>query len=253
MSQPTRHEQILDIVKIQGFVLTDDLAQQMEVSPQTIRRDLNHLAKEGRILRHHGGASLISSTENVNYNQRKVMYLKEKQQIASRVASHIPDGSSIFLDIGTTSEAIAQALINHRELRIVTNNLNVAATLISRPDFQVVIAGGEVRNRDAGIIGEQTCDFISQFRLDFGIVTCSGIDDDGSLLDFDYHEARIAKAIIAHSRSVYLPSDHSKFGRNAMVDLAKINQFDIVFSDQPAPEPIQRYMEQHDVEFQLCN
>lgn len=253
MAQPTRHDRILDIVKRKGFVMTDDLAQQMDVSPQTIRRDLNHLGKHGKILRHHGGASLISSTENVNYTQRKVMYLAEKKRIATKVASHIPDGASIFLDIGTTSEAIAQALLDHKELRIVTNNLNVAATLISRPDFKVVIAGGEVRNRDAGIIGEQTCDFISQFRLDFGIVTCSGIDDDGSLLDFDYHEARIAQAIITHSRSVYLPTDHSKFGRSAMVDLAKIKQFDILFCNQMVPEPIQRYMEQHEVEFQLCN
>ena len=125
------------------------------------------------------------------------MQLKEKERIAREVAANIPDGSSLFIDIGTTTEAIARALLDHRELRVVTNNLNVASILTAKDDFTVIIAGGEIRNRDGGIVGEATRDFIGQFRMDYGVIGISGIDSDGSLLDFDYHEVKIAQAIIA--------------------------------------------------------
>ena len=106
------------------------------------------------------------------------------------MAEQIPKGSTLFIDIGTTPEAVAHALLNHSNLRIVTNNLNVANTLMVKEDFRIILAGGELRSRDGGIIGEATLDFISQFRLDFGILGISGIDSDGSLLEFDYHEVR---------------------------------------------------------------
>ncbi|WP_287147535.1 DeoR family transcriptional regulator, partial [Aeromonas sp.] len=126
MKQTQRHLEILDVLTRQGFVSTEDLVTHFDVSPQTIRRDLNDLAEQNKIRRHHGGASLHSSTVNTAYSARKVMQLKEKERIAREVAANIPDGSSLFIDIGTTTEAIARALLDHRELRVVTNNLNVA-------------------------------------------------------------------------------------------------------------------------------
>ncbi|SUX67873.1 DNA-binding transcriptional repressor GlpR [Citrobacter freundii] len=99
---------------------------------------------------------------------------------------------------------MAHALLNHSNLRIVTNNLNVANTLMAKEDFRIILAGGELRSRDGGIMGEATLDFISQFRLDFGILGISGIDSDGSLLEFDYHEVRTKRAIIENSRHVML-------------------------------------------------
>jgi DeoR family glycerol-3-phosphate regulon repressor len=85
------------------------------------------------------------------------------------VASQIPNGATLFIDIGTTPEAVAHALLDHENLRVVTNNLNVANTLMQKDDFRIILAG-ELRSRDGGIIGEATLDFISQFRLDFGIL-----------------------------------------------------------------------------------
>ncbi len=129
---------------------------------------------------------------------------------------------------------MAHALLNHSNLRIVTNNLNVANTLMVKEDFRIILAGGELRSRDGGIIGEATLDFISQFRLDFGILGISGIDSDGSLLEFDYHEVRTKRAIIENSRHVMLVVDHSKFGRNAMVNMGSISMVDAVYTDAPA-------------------
>ncbi|OOE61314.1 MULTISPECIES: DeoR/GlpR family transcriptional regulator [Salinivibrio] len=238
MKQNKRHQQIIDLVKSQGYVSTEDLVERFNVSPQTIRRDLNELAAENHIRRHHGGATVPSSSENTAYATRKVLQQHEKDTIAQALVQHIPDGATLFIDIGTTPEAVARALLDHQNLRVVTNNLNAAAILMPKQDFTVIIAGGEVRNRDGGIVGEATLDFVSQFRLDFGILGISGIDDDGSLLDFDYHEVRVKKAILDNSRCVMLAADHTKFGRNAMVNLGNITQLDMVFTDATPPAQI---------------
>ncbi|MEI8634561.1 DeoR/GlpR family transcriptional regulator [Vibrio sp. PP-XX7] len=242
MKQIPRHQQIMALVKKHGYISTDELVERFQVSPQTIRRDLNELANEHKIRRYHGGATVPVSSENTSYSVRKSHNFSEKDHIAEALVKHIPNGATLFIDIGTTPEAVARALSkSHKELRIVTNNLNVASILLTNTDFKVILAGGEVRNRDGGIIGEATLDFIKQFRLDFGILGISGIDFDGSLLDFDYHEVRVKQAIIENSRHVFLAVDHSKFGRNAMVKLGNISQIDILFTDQAPPQEILSY------------
>jgi DeoR family transcriptional regulator, glycerol-3-phosphate regulon repressor len=230
-----RQEKIRNIVQAQGFVTIDTLAQTFSVTPQTIRRDINTLSEKGHLFRYHGGAAVLTSTENVAYNKRKVLCFREKQKIAQLLAQHIPDNTSLFINIGTTTEAIAHALGNHKRLRVITNNLNVASIMSVNENFEVIVAGGLVRHRDQGIIGEATIDFINQFKVDYGIIGISGIDLDGTLLDFDYREVRAARAIIDNSRQVFLATDHTKFGRNAMVRLGNIAEIDCLFTDRRPP------------------
>ncbi|MCG6528554.1 DeoR family transcriptional regulator, partial [Vibrio parahaemolyticus] len=158
MKQTQRHDAIIELVKKQGYVSTEELVEQFAVSPQTIRRDLNDLAEQKMILRHHGGAALPSSSVNTSWHDRKGGGGGGGERIARRVASEIPDGATLFIDIGTTPEAVAHALLDHNDLRIVTNNLNVANTLMVKEDFRIILAGGELRSRDGGIIGEATLD-----------------------------------------------------------------------------------------------
>ena len=252
MKQTQRHDAIIELVKLQGYVSTEELVEHFSVSPQTIRRDLNDLAEQKKILRHHGGAALPSSSVNTSWHDRKATQAEEKERIAQRVASQIPNGSALFIDIGTTPEAVAHALLNHSDLRIVTNNLNVANTLMAKEDFRIILAGGELRSRDGGIIGEATLDFISQFRLDFGILGISGIDTDGSLLEFDYHEVRTKRAIIENSRHVMLVVDHSKFGRNAMVNMGSISMVNAIYTDVMPPEGVLKVIRDHKLQLELC-
>jgi len=247
MAQHQRQEQIIALLNKNGFSRIDDLVEYFKVTPQTIRRDLNELAKAGKIRRYHGGANIESSTENTAYQARKIMDLEAKEKIATELVQMIPDGSSLFINIGTTTETIARALLEKKQLKVVTNNLHVAMILGAKEDFSVVIAGGEVRHRDGGVIGEATEDFIKNFRMDFGIIGISGIDNEGSLLDFDYREVRIAQAIIENSRKVLLAADHSKFGRNAMVRLGNISQADHFFTDAPPPAAIEKLLKEHEV------
>ncbi|MFB9884823.1 DeoR/GlpR family transcriptional regulator [Balneatrix alpica] len=248
MSQHRRQDEILELLRQQGFVSIDELVQLFNVTPQTIRRDLNQLADANKIRRHHGGAALESSTVNTAYATRKILNHGEKERIAQCLAAQIPDGASVFINIGTTTETVAHALLQHRDLRIVTNNIHVASILSAKEDFSVIIAGGEVRSRDGGIVGEATRDFIHQFRMDYGIIGISGIDEDGSLLDFDYREVRIAQSIIQNSKQVFLAADHSKFGRSAMVRLGNLSQVHTLVTDQPPPKHIQQLLALHQVE-----
>lgn len=230
-----RQEKIQQQVQTKGFMTIDHLARIFEVTPQTIRRDIKQLSQKGLLRRYHGGVGSTSSVENVAYNERMVLCLKEKQQISRMLAKKIPDRASLFVNIGTTTEAVAQALCNHQKLRVITNNLNVAAIMSANKDFEIIVAGGLVRHRDRGIIGEATIDFIGQFKVDYGIIGISGVDTDGTLLDFDYREVHAARAIINNSRKVYLVADHTKFGRNAMVRLGNIKEIDAIFTDRDVP------------------
>ena len=230
-----RQNHILSLVRRHGFVSIEALAQQLEVTPQTVRRDINELCEDARLQRYHGGAGLPSSVENLSYSTRQVLCLEEKKRIAREVARHIPDHASLFINIGTTTEEVAKALMDHAGLRIITNNLNVAGIMSGKSEFEVIVAGGVVRPRDRGIVGEATIDLIRQFKVDIGIIGISGIDNEGELLDFDYREVRVAQTIIEHSRQVFLAADHSKFGRSAMVRLGNLSQIDVLFTDRPPP------------------
>ncbi len=254
MNQTERHQAIIELVNQQGFLTIEALAKHFEVTPQTIRRDLNQLDEEHRLKRYHGGAGIPehSSTHNTAYAERKIQNFTEKTQIAKMVAQHIPNHASLFINIGTTTETIAHALMQHTDLTIITNNLHVASIMSSKEDFNVIIAGGVVRHRDGGIIGEATLDFVRQFKVDIAVIGISGIDEDGDLLDFDYQEVRIAQAIVHQSRQIFLAADHSKFGRNAMIRMGNISNTTHLFTDQIPPESVLRVMQEHEVKLLLA-
>lgn len=246
-----RQEKIVEKVQQQGFMSVEYLTRTFNVTPQTIRRDINDLCDQGLTRRYHGGVGLASSVENVAYDTRKVLLQDEKQLIAQKVAENIPEGASVFIDIGTTTEEVARALRNHNQLRVITNDLNVATILSANPTCEVIIAGGVVRHRDRGITGEATIDFIHQFKVDYGVISISAIDLDGSLLDFDYHEVRVAQAIIENSRQVFLAADHSKFSRSALVRLGNISQVDGFFTDKLPPKEIVEILDEQNVALHL--
>ena len=227
-----RQSLLLDEVSARGAVSVEALAEQFGVTLQTVRRDVKLLSAAGMLARFHGGVRMPSSTiENIAYRQRQQLNEQGKLRIAKYIAATVPNNCSLILNIGTTIEAVARELLRHTGLRVVTNNLNVAAILSDNPDCEVIVAGGVVRSRDRGIIGEVTVEFIRQFKVDIGLIGISAIESDGTLRDFDYREVNVAKAIIEHSREVWLAADHTKFSRTAMVELAHLHQVDRLFTD----------------------
>ncbi len=238
MSLILRQQKTLELVRERGYISIEELAQYFDVTPQTIRRDINQLADEGLLRRYHGGAAHDSSVENTEYTMRVGYMLEEKLRIAEAVAAAVPDHASLFINIGTTTESIAHALLNHTGLKIITNNLNVAKILSTKEDFEVLIASGRVRP-DGGVIGQATADFFKQFKADYALIGISGIDEDGTLLDFDFQEVCVSQEILSSARQVFLAADRSKFGRNAMIRLGSLKQVDSIFTDQ---QPNEQYL-----------
>lgn len=223
-----------------GFVATDALVKHFDVTPQTIRRDLNELSNFGLLERFHGGAGLSKSSANTPYLDRQQTGVRAKQQIAKAAAALIPDGASLFLNIGTTTEAVAEALLDHRDLHVITNNLNVAQTLARNETFKIYLPGGRVRNHDGGLLGEKATSFIEQFRTDYSIIGIGGISEAGDLLDFDIQEVSSAQAILRNSQKVILVADQNKFGRRAMNRMAHLSDLDILVT---STEPLPPYIE----------
>ena len=177
-----RQTQLIDTVRAEGAVSIESLAERFSVTLQTVRRDVQRLAEAGLLARFHGGVRLpISTTENIAYRQRQAMQSDGKIRIAKEIAKRIPNGCSLLMTIGTTIEAVAHELHNHQSLRVITNNLHIAALLSNNRDCEVIVAGGVVRGSDQGIVGEAAVDFIRQFKVDIGLIGISGVESDGTL------------------------------------------------------------------------
>ncbi|MFK7869630.1 MAG: DeoR/GlpR family DNA-binding transcription regulator [Roseobacter sp.] len=248
MSQTIRHPDILEIAQRQGKVTVEALAEHFGVTLQTIRRDLAELADANKLERVHGGAVLPSGTTNIQYEERRNLNEAAKIAISKACADEIPDGCSIFLNIGTSTEAVARQLLRHRDLMVVTNNLNVANILIQNSGCSIIVTGGSLRRSDGGLIGNVTVEAIRQFKFDVAVIGCSAMDADGDLLDFDVEEVGVSQTIIDQSRKTMLVADHSKLSRSAPVRIASMRSLDTVFTDAPLPPQLGQLCAQWDTD-----
>jgi len=233
-----RQTEIVSLARVSGRVAVEDLARRYDVSPQTIRKDLNELCDRHLLTRVHGGAIIASGVENISYEARRFVAAAEKRAIGVSAAALIPNSSSLFINIGTTTEEVARALSGHEDLLVITNNINVAVLLHRHPRIEVIIAGGTVRRSDGGVVDASASEFIHQFKVDYAVIGASAIEPDGTLLDFDYREVQVAQAILQNSRHPILVADCSKLERTAPVRIAHISQVQSWVTDGIGNSPI---------------
>ena len=234
-----RQHDILSLAEKEGYVGVENLAETFEVTQQTIRRDINNLCDQELLTRTHGGAFYSSGVRNFAYKSRKSLASDEKKEIADAVAAIIPDNSSIVINIGTTTEQVAESLLSHQGLKVITNNINIVNIFAQSNNAEVWLAGGKVRNLDSAVIGIHTANFIKQFKVDYAVVGVSAIDNDGALVDFDSEEVLVSRAIFKHCRKLILVADNFKFERTAPMLIGNISEIDtLVTNIQPSPEII---------------
>jgi DeoR family glycerol-3-phosphate regulon repressor len=243
-----RQQEIVEWLRIKGRATVEDLAAHFTVTPQTIRRDLTDLSKAQIVVRVHGGAMVSSGVVNLSYEARKMIAGEQKKRIGEVAATLIPDHSTVFINIGTTTEEVARALGGHKGLLVITNNLHVATDLYRKEGINVLVLGGSVRQSDGGIVGAQAVDMIGQFRADVAVIGTSAIDIDGTLLDYDIFEVRASRAIIEHARKVILVADSSKFARSAPVRVAHLSEIDMFVTDRLPTAAVADLCRAHEVE-----
>ncbi len=229
-----RQQEIMNMARVRGHVLVAEIARRCSVTTQSVRRDLLELEQKKLVERVHGGAIITDSVANVSYPARLKISPSAKESIGHAAAALVPDGSSLFINVGTTTEAATRHLVNRRDLLIVTNNINVVNILRGNEKIKTLVAAGTVRN-DGAITGETAVQFFSRFMIDYALIGTSAIDERGILLDFDAYEVQVAQAIIKNSRKVILLADAIKFQRRAPVRIADIDSIDCLVTDRNPP------------------
>ncbi|WP_309044303.1 DeoR/GlpR family DNA-binding transcription regulator [Marinobacter sediminicola] len=233
MSAKERQRCILEWVHEQEHVEVEDIAQRFGVTTQTIRRDINKMCEQGLLRRRYGGVSLPATPAPsfaVPQDEPTSSQLA-KQRMAKRVATDIPEGATVSLGVGSTVELVAQALIHHHSLRILTNNFSVAAALSGNPGIEVIVSGGMYRHNHHDVVGPEVSSFFSSFTTDFGIFSTGSMDLEQGLMDHEIREAEVSRAIIANTRTRMLVADHSKWTLNAHCKVATFKYVDRFYTD----------------------
>lgn len=227
-----RRKRIAGIVLELGAVSVGALAEMLDVSTQTIRRDIDKLCEGDTLRRRHGRVELAKQHLNTPFDQRAGTNLVEKRDIGEAAASMIPDGATIFISIGSTPLSVARALRRRKGLTVITNNLSAAMSLSDEVSNRIILPGGEVRLPDRDILGDGVLGFFGRYRAEYGIFGVAGVAEDGSLLEFHSAEVSARERIRENAQVSMLVLDHTKFGRMAPAVGENIGDVDHVILDQ---------------------
>lgn len=248
-----RGPEILEILRrAGGRSRVQNLAKALGVTEETIRRNVKRMSEDGLVHKVHGAVHLIDTKTELSFSDRMSEKPGAKRRIAAHVAADVPDGASLFLDIGSTTAYIAQALQSHCDLFIVTNSVAVAHALAARNGNRVFMPGGELRAHDGGIFGVDALNFVERFQTDFAILSAAAIDAQKGILIFDLEEAKFSRAIMDRASTRILAADSSKFGKRAPISLANPELLDILVTDAPPPDDLAASLALLDIEVRLA-
>jgi DeoR family fructose operon transcriptional repressor len=232
MYAPERHQQILETARTQGRVEVAELARDLSVTPETVRRDLTALERRGVVRRVHGGAIPV---ERLGFEQavadRETRSAAQKDRIARAALEELPDGGSIILDAGTTTARMAQLLPDDREFTVVTHSIPVASTLMNRPNVTLHLLGGVVRPRTFAAVGERTKAQVEEIFADVAFMGTNGVSVERGLTTPDFAEASIKRSLVSAARRAVVLADHTKFGREDFAKVAPLSAIDTIITD----------------------
>lgn len=231
-----RRDLIEQVVQERGGISVGALAEMLGVSTQTIRRDLDVLCNAEALRRAHGRIELAEDRLNTPFDQRAGTNLVGKRAIAENAAARIPDGSTLFISIGSTALAVARALHRRKELTVITNNLSAAMALSEEVSNRIILPGGELRLPDRDLVGEDVVEFFGRYRAQFAVFGTAGVDSDGRLLEFHQAEVRASERMRGNAGTSILVIDQSKFGRLAPAIGSNISDLDLIVCDRRPPE-----------------
>lgn len=248
MHSTQREVEILEELRLSGSCRIQDLARRLEVSEETIRRNVKKLDERGLVRKVHGGVYLPDALREPSFTQRMNVNPDAKRTIAAHVARHIRNGDSLILDIGSTTAYVARALREHHDLFVVTNSVAVAQILATRNNNRVFLAGGELRSHDAGAFGKEAVAFVRQFSVQYAVLSVAAIDAETGFMLFDLQEAEFSREILARAECSIVAADHRKFGLRAPIRIAEPEAFDILMTDAPPPADITAFLADASVE-----
>jgi len=226
-----RQHYILDKLSHDGALSIGELVKQLQVSRETVRRDLNVLAARGLLQMTHGGA-LAAGHREADVASRLAENAEAKRLIGLRAAQLVPDGAALIIDSGSTTLALARALLERRRLTIHTNDLRIALLLGRRNDNRVNLLGGELADNEDATFGLDTLHQLSQYHADLAFIGAGGISPQGQLTDYTRGAAELRGCMIRAANVAVVLADHTKFGRTTPVRIAHFAQVRYVISER---------------------
>lgn len=206
-----RRKKILDLLRKEKKVYIADLSQLLGASLVTIRNDLDVLAEQGQLIRMAGGAVLPNNEQNVNSSP--IENYEDKQEIALNAVALINDGDTLFINSGTTTLLVAEALKTKKNLSIVTNSIAIANSLGKVPTFRVILLGGTFNPQFSFTYGADTQEQLNRFGADWSVLSVDGVSADGDISTCHAEEAIIDRIMINRSKKVLIVADKTKIGR----------------------------------------
>jgi DeoR/GlpR family transcriptional regulator of sugar metabolism len=240
MYKAARQNDIVALLRRQGFTATQDLARALGVSVTTIYRDLTELEDDGLVRKEYGGASLRpAATDGIDfdYRWRRQEHPLEKQAIARHAVDLVEPGDTLTLDSSTTCIAFAQALARAalRDLTIITNSARIVLALQDRPENRLICTGGTYLARHDTLVGEPAEGFLAAVTANKAFISAYGVTPQ-ACTDSDPADVRVKRLMLARARTKILLADHSKFGRTTTFTVIAPAQLDLVVTDALAPE-----------------
>lgn len=232
MRTSQRRREILRQLYVTGYVGARELSDALKVDMSTIRRDLDALSRDGHLQRTHGGARALPGAVDVPYAVKEHEQLAAKEAIAAAAAARVSDGDSVLLDSGSTTHALASALRGLRDLTIVTNDVRISVLVADYPGVRLLVTGGELLSSTFTLFGERAVAFVSDLRLDWAFLGADGIDAYAGITNTNTLEIPLKRAMLGAARTTIVVSDSSKFGRNALVRVADIDEVDQIITDE---------------------
>ena len=253
MNKSVRQREIFNLVKKHQTCTIAELADQLKVSGETIRRNVKRLVDDGLVLKVHGGITLPFLEHEPPLFKRMATQINEKKAIAQRVAMQIEDGDSVIIDSGSTTAYVSQALKDHKNLTVVTNSSFIANQLAGINHNRIFMAGGELGEHDGAAYGPCAIEFISKFETQKAILSIAALHKNKGCMDHHLCEAEISKTIINQAQSIIVATDASKFGRTSLMKVCSLNQIDILVTDEYPDEHLQLSLEESKVKTILAN
>lgn len=251
MLQVKRREAIVKFLEKNQAVAVDKLAEELDVSTMTIRRDLQFLEEQGIAKRTHGGAILDASlTSETPYRDKEVRYKEEKRKIAEFAFAMIKEGQVVGLDAGTTTMEIAKTLLDMDKLTVVTPDVIIAGYLAQNSRLDVLCTGGYVQNQTGTCMGSVTEKFLKEINIDISFIGTSGLDAR-SITTPTFEKAELKKQIINSSKEVVLVTDSSKYGEVNFVKICDLDDLDYIIMDNCIKEENLNKLEENDISISL--
>ena len=230
-----RQSAILKAVTARGSCSVAELASELRVSGETIRRDIKAMARDGLVRKVHGGVGRLDLLWESSFRQRLAANAEAKQAIARLMAAQVGDGDSLVMDTGSTTAYVARELVGRRDLLLVTNCTEIARTLANGSGNRVMLAGGQLRGDDGAVFGAEAVRFVGRFRARLAILSIGAINLKDGFMDFYPEEAEFSRAVIAQADRIFVVADHTKFGRHAPVKVCDFDAVDAVITERPPP------------------